>query len=216
MDPQLKQRLIGAAVLVSLAVLIIPAFLDQDRPAPPPVVARDMAPMPVYEFPETPAPVSAADEALIRDGLETPFPPPEGGPGAGAVPSAPMEPLASPKISAEETPVSAEAPLPSAPAPELPPPTSPLADGATRNPAGTAAGGWVIQLGSFSSRGNADSLRARLIVEGYDAFVSPLAGSGYTSFRVRVRAAGDRARADQLASRLKQTLGYAGIVLRDE
>lgn len=63
---------------------------------------------------------------------------------------------------------------------------------------------------------NADSLRAKLIVEGFDAFVLPLKGAGYTSYRVRVKAPGSRADAERIAARLKQALGYAGIILRDE
>lgn len=203
MDPQLRQRLIGAAVLVSLAVLIIPAFLDQDQPRPSSVVARDMAPMPVYEFPDAPAPLDGEDEAVISEGLLPP-----------TVVEAPLEPALPagevvPPVEAEETPAGLATPAtgPAPVAPETP---------AAASAATAQEERWIVQLGSFSSQANADSLRAKLVVEGFGAFVLPLKGAGYTSYRVRVKAPGNRAEAERVAARLKQVLGYAGIILRDE
>ena len=202
MDPQLRQRLIGAAVLVSLAVLIIPAFLDQDQPRPSPVVARDMAPMPVYEFPDSPAVIAAEDETLISEGLLPP-----------AVGEAPLEPAplagvpAAPAAAGGQPPVPAIDAAPAVPAQKEPSPT------ASREAPVDA--GWIVQLGSFSSMANADTLRAKLIVKGFQALVLPLKGKGYVSYRVRVKAPGSRADAERVAARLKQS-GYAGIILRDE
>jgi len=201
MDPQLRQRLVGAAVLVSLAVLIIPAFLDQDRPRPSPVVARDMAPMPIYEFPDSPAVIDDGDEADISQGLVAP-----------AIDEIPLEPESVPGESVPPAAAGTE-PLPR---PEAPAAVQVPAPQAATTPEAGVGGDWIIQLGSFSSVANADSLRARLLVEGFEAFVSPLQGAGYTSYRVRVKAPGSRADAETVAARLKQALGYAGIILRDE
>jgi DedD protein len=200
MDPQLRQRLIGAAVLVSLAVLIIPAFLDQDRPRPSPVVARDMAPMPVYEFPDSPAAIEPEDETLISDGLLPP-----------AVGEAPLEPAPTGEVSEPPKNAAGESSVPAsaAVAQGQTEPSPPVLQEAT------VKTGWIIQLGSFSSMANADSLRAKLIVEGFTALVLPLKGAGYTSYRVRVKAPGSRAEAERVAARLKQS-GYVGIILRDE
>jgi len=216
MEPQLKQRLIGAAVLVSLAVLIIPAFLEQETPPVPRVVPRDMAPMPVYEFPDAPAEpapevieevsagLTADPEAMAgllppEPTLPIPEPKPEASPPAPAetAQAAPPKPVAIPVPAAEP----------------LPPPARPTPGGTTQVPRN---GGWVIQLGSFSSMENADSLRARLIVGGFQAFVSPLQVDGKQSFRVRVSGGKDRVAAEAMRSRLREELGYSGMIVRGD
>lgn len=217
MEPQLKQRLVGAVVLVSLAVLIIPAFLEQDTPPVPPVVQRDMAPMPVYEFPDAPAEpapevIEEVTTGLSADPLEmTELPPPE--------PTLPPAPEATEAGAANPpAPVPEAAPVPPPPAPEPEPRVEPVARPLAPAPATAArtGGAWVIQLGSFSSMENADSLRARLIVGGFQAFVSPLQVDGKQSFRVRVSGGKDRAAAEAMRSRLREELGYSGMIVRGD
>ncbi|MEM6998400.1 MAG: SPOR domain-containing protein, partial [Pseudomonadota bacterium] len=45
---------------------------------------------------------------------------------------------------------------------------------------------WVVQLGSFESKVNADKLNLSLRKSGFPAFVEPLTKNGETSYRVRV------------------------------
>jgi DedD protein len=221
MEPQLKQRLIGAVVLVSIAVLIIPAFLEEETPQVPRVVQRDMAPMPVYEFPDAPAEPAPEVMEEVTEGLTTNpaemagLPPPE--------PGLPL-PEPAPEVGMPEdgTTVSTDTGQPVPPtqiatpvptAEPLPPPARPTNGDAARTPGN---GGWVIQLGSFSSMENADSLRARLIVGGFQAFVSPLQVDGKQSFRVRVSGGKDRVAAEAMRSRLREELGYSGMILRGD
>ncbi len=69
MDSQLKQRLVGAAVLVSLAILVVPILLDGGyRPAPSP--RRDIAPMPADSFEETVPPLAQGVQESLDAGLE--------------------------------------------------------------------------------------------------------------------------------------------------
>ncbi|MEN9728474.1 MAG: hypothetical protein RL434_2840 [Pseudomonadota bacterium] len=222
MEPQLKQRLIGAVVLVSLAVLIIPAFLEQETPPVPPVVQRDMAPMPVYEFPDAPAEPAPEVVEEVTDGLTADpvdmagLPPPEPGlpaSGPASTPAAemPAESAATSPPAPEVTPPPTVAtPVPAA---EPLPPPRPTTSGVAGAPGN---GGWVIQLGSFSSMENADSLRARLIVGGFQAFVSPLQGEGKQSFRVRVSGGKDRIAAEAMRNRLREELGYSGMIVRGD
>lgn len=72
---------------------------------------------------------------------------------------------------------------------------------------------WVVQLGSFSSKVNADKLNLTLRKEGFPAFVEPLTSEGKTSYRVRVGPEILRADADLLLKNIKSKMKLDGIVL---
>jgi DedD protein len=74
-----------------------------------------------------------------------------------------------------------------------------------------SAQGWVVQLGSFASRANAERLAAELRGRGYSGFVSEYRGAGRVLFRVRVGPEQDRARAEAIAQRLARD-GTPGTV----
>ena len=103
------------------------------------------------------------------------------------------------------SPANAAAPVAAAPLP------SPVA--APPRPSAVAHGGeaWVVQLGSFASRDNAERLARQLRAKSYSAFVSEFRGSGRVLFRVRVGPEQDRARADAIAARLARE-GHRGSV----
>lgn len=65
-----------------------------------------------------------------------------------------------------------------------------------------AAGGWLVQVGSFASRGNADRLARELKRKGYGAFVAESAGHGHKWYRVRIGPERDRAAAAAVSKRL--------------
>lgn len=72
--------------------------------------------------------------------------------------------------------------------------------------------GWAVQLGSFSNADNAERLAAELRGRGYKAFVSRFESSGQPRLRVRVGPEQDRARAEQLAARLRREGRQATVV----
>jgi len=72
---------------------------------------------------------------------------------------------------------------------------------------------WVVQLGSFSSKVNADKLNLNLRKSGFPAFVEPLTKNGETSYRVRVGPEILRADADALLKKIKTKMKLDGIVL---
>ena len=74
-----------------------------------------------------------------------------------------------------------------------------------------ASSGWVVQLGSFASRENAEKLARELKAKKFKAFVSEFRGGGKTLWRVRVGPEQDRARIDRIAERL-QGEGHKGNV----
>lgn len=86
--------------------------------------------------------------------------------------------------------------------------------GSTRSsPAGTANGGWTVQLGVFASRENAERLAVEMRTKGMHAAVSDVSSSGRRLYRVRVGPVIDRASAQDLQSRLKASGHSAGTLI---
>ncbi len=72
---------------------------------------------------------------------------------------------------------------------------------------------WVVQLGSFSSKVNADKLNLTLRKSGFPAFVEPLEQNNEVAYRVRVGPELLRADADALLKKIKENTKLNGIVL---
>jgi DedD protein len=198
MDAPLKQRLVGAAVLVAAAVVIVPMLLDGGY-RPPEVNTRDMAPMPADQLPPAIEPLPPEVVREIDRGLVAP-------------PTA-LEAVV-------ETPPVAHVPPPApAPAkvlkPTLPPPATPPVVRA-ETPAPAAEGErWAVQLGSFSSRENADLLVRRLESLGRKAHLVEVRESHGVSYRVRAGPVSGRAAALDLRNQLAKSPDLRGILVRE-
>lgn len=106
-------------------------------------------------------------------------------------------------------PVAPEPPARPKPAPALSPPEPAVAPaGATPK----SAGQWVVQVGTFGQKGNADRLSTRLREQGFEAFVSATSKEGRTMHRVRVGPSASRDEANSLAKRLAAA-GHQGQVV---
>ncbi len=94
---------------------------------------------------------------------------------------------------------------PSAPPVQAPgkPPAAAPAGRSTTPPAAT--GGWVVQLGAFGSKANADGLAARLKAKNHAAYVISLPVG--PQFKVRVGPFANEAEARQAAARLSKEPG---------
>lgn len=110
-------------------------------------------------------------------------------------------------------------PPPAAPPPAAQPDTpAPSTSGTPADtqaaPAGGPAGGWVIQLGSFSQAENARALRDRLRGEGYPAYDEPVVGSdGQTTTRVRIGPELDRQALERQLARLQKDPAFAAAII---
>jgi DedD protein len=187
-DRALKERVIGAAVLVIFAVLVVPVFLDgppdateivsesvtlpgqnnQDRKQQTIVLDRERSqPVPATRAP-TPAPPPQDDTATQASAAEPESPAPEA--------------------------VAAPAPAPAPPADSSP------------------TGMWAVQLGSFSNKENAERLAADLRDQGFAAFLSQLPTDGGQLQRVRVGPQKDRESAEAVAGQLAKA-GHDGRVV---
>lgn len=74
------------------------------------------------------------------------------------------------------------------------------------------AGQWVVQLGSFSGKTNAETYAAKLKSAGFPALVRSFRSGGKTMYRVQVGPRDDRVGAEKLVTALKKA-GYKGVVM---
>lgn len=199
----MKERLTGAIILVALIVLLVPELLT----GPVGSATRSQAVASSIEGPPLRSyTIKLADEARLRDasahsGPEQPAPlPPAPAPAATATPAPPaaQEPRSAPTASPATTAPAAHA--------------GPGAGAAAAAQPGSAetSGGYLVQLGSFGSRANAERLAKKVRTQGFTVSVSQ--GSSGHLYRVRVGPAHDRAAAGELAQQLRAH-GHSGTIV---
>jgi DedD protein len=189
MERALKERIIGAAALVLVVVLVVPVFLD--GPPGEGEIVSERVPLPGQSEQENRTVV------LDRDRTE-PVP---------ANQLADTPPKSQPVV--EQSDPEPE-PVKTRPAPE------PVAEEAPaeQQPAATSSstGMWAVQLGSFGNQENAERLAADLRKQGHAAFLSQVMTSDGQRHRVRIGPQKDRASAEAVAASLKKA-GHDGKVL---
>ncbi len=213
MDLSLKQRLLGAVVLIALAIIFVPMFLSGPAPQQSSeTVNLAIPPAPDREFQNRVLPVEATPDAAKK-------------PEAGAT-----EPVSSTPLATVETPPRpAEIPQPTepvatAPAPKpgtaAPAPAKPEAPKVADNAPGRAASGrFYVHLGVYTVAKNADDLVAALKQAGLPAFSEASEAQGKPAERVRVGPYEDRAAAEAARLRVKQmnpTVGSSVVQLADD
>jgi len=221
MEPAMKQRLLGAAVIVGLAVIILPLLLDgsgtseiEEIPPPPqpetaqtgPIVSDDRVPLPAAE----------------RESPSSPEPAPA--PQASVPPPIVMQPKPDSAATAQPTPTPQSAPTPppapeAEPAPSEPPvaarPQAPEPEPTTDKPTPAPSAeqsGWVVQVGSFTGRDKAEALSERLQAAGFQGFTDEFTADGKTMYRVRVGPLPERAEAESLQRRIQAEQQLDGYV----
>jgi DedD protein len=183
MDEGLKRRLIGAAVLASLAVIFVPMLFEEPPVQPPP-----LPPLP------KPPPTSDFASEMLREEVPavTPLAPYDPPPAVVTSPPAPYEPPSAVVSPPVPTMASAE---PVAPEPE---PAKPRI--------GLTA--WVVQAASLSSRENADKLAAKLRDAGLPTPDPELVDiKGKRFYRVRVGPVIERSEAEGMVDKVSEIAG---------
>ena len=209
MDQGLKERLVGAAVLVAIAVWLIPWVLDgpenpvETGPASLQLpAAQEPVPMRTQTLKLGEPPAAAQPAATPTEKTEAPA--------ETVVAAATQEPA---QAAPTPAPASVATPPTTAPTPK-PATTDTLRKPAAPPPAVAATspvkGDWTVQLGSFGDEGNARRLADRASTFGYKASVASYKASGKTMFRVRVGSYGSKAQADATAS----SLGAHGLTAK--
>ena len=212
MEERLKQRLVGAIVLVSLAVVFVPMLLDT-----PPEVGEGASMTPIPERPRS----RFESGSITLDGPETPrldaeverehkrytssadAAPRRESSGEAAAASA----RGSARMPAPAPGSEASSARSGAASPERAPGESP------GKKLAAASGGWAVQLGSFLESKNAVALRDRLRAGGYPAFIESGASAQGAISRVFVGPVGDRGRAKDSAAKLQREMRIEGIVV---
>ena len=160
-----KQRIVGAIVLVALAVIFIPMLLPgsrdigfSDRGSPIPPKPAELENLKVLEL-EKPQPGPTTRE-IVRTPIDERSP-------------------ATPDVEVEAPATENKTPLPEE---TLPAKTTSEA----APPAAITPKAWAVQVGSFTQRDNAMRLRDQLRSKGYKAFVEQITSADKTFYRVRV------------------------------
>ncbi|MGE8497452.1 MAG: SPOR domain-containing protein [Pseudomonas sp.] len=193
LDKGLKQRMVGALVLVALAVIFIPMLLSREDELRHVVVDAPAMPqtpvMPTIEMQSVtvPEPEALPQEPIPEEGEVAAAPEVEQPPFAAAPPT-PAPPAVAPAA-----PPKAEVPAPS-----------------SRLDANTLPVSWSVQLASLSSRPNAETLQKTLRSQGYNAYIRTADGMN----RVFVGPLVERAEADRLRDLLNRQQKLNGFVVR--
>lgn len=181
-----KQRIIGAIVLVALAVIFIPillpghrdiGFIETESHIPP--KPEELESIKVLEL-EKPIPAPSPVEE-IRTPIDEHSP---AAPESEAATSAVAEKSTSTEKTTSPPPVSQE----------------------KKTTSKTTAKAWVVQVGSFTKRDNAMRLRDQLRSKGYKTFVEQISAADKVFYRVRVGPVVSRANAEALQKELQSKM----------
>jgi DedD protein len=208
MDSRAKQRLTGAVILVALFVLLVPELLTGPRGADAPVgTANDEgmrrytidlgAPTPAAQPQDRETPPAAVALPPVADNSRAT-------PGEAATPAE-----STPEVRAGNVEQPAAKPVPR---PVTAPSAAPAETPRPAAPASAERGNFVVQLGSFGSRDNADRLVRDMTAKGFAAFVAPITSGGRELYRVRVGPTRDRPAAEALAAQLRR-VGQSGSIV---
>ena len=195
MDQGLKERLVGAAVLVAIAVWLIPWVLDGPEAGVETAASSLQLPAAEEPMPMRTQTLRLGDSP--EPSVEAAVTPPATAP----VAAEPGRTAAEDRAADEESTVVAAAGGAERGAPVVAPPTP--APTTQPKPAAAATGDWMVQLGSFSEEANARRIAQQAGTYGYKAEVSSYKGGGRTLYRVRVGPQATRGAADAAASALR-------------
>lgn len=203
MERIVKERLVGAAVLMAAAVILVPEMLsgpDRDSESEPAAQARSDAPIKTYTIDLSQSPSAQPTPSVVDNRAPPPEEPaaptvapqteqPSGAQPAGddqVKPEAPQQTASTAPTAVPPTVV--EQPT-AAPARTTPPPLA-------SNTSAPTSGRWAVQVGSYAREATAERLAKQLRDQGQRAFVMPVKSGGATLYRVRIGPMKDRASAE--------------------
>lgn len=208
MEIRLKERLVGALVIVAIAVVVLPWIFDDEKsqaefqshipdapPLPPSRVVELAQPRPLDEqtYDDTViADKTQAGEADVGDDMSE----------ASGSENAPAKHSVVEQTTAVQTPASTEA---------KPADNSAKADNIAKTVA--ISGGFVVQLGSFGNKANAGRLVSDLKSKGLAAYMRDDKSVKPAVYRVLVGPALEREQAEQMQAKAKSLSGLNPIVV---
>ncbi len=216
MNDILKQRLVGALILVALGVIFWPIIFVEPQ-SDGNIENLRIPPRPDVDT----TPIAAPDASGLRGSPDASLDAPED-----------SEPLADDDLGWSEPPAVAATPATEssgveeareavseeADAGRAPPPEpGETRQEAPEQPALDAQGvpiAWMLQVASVSSQDKAEALRQRLEAMGEKAWVDPVSVGGRTMYRVNVGPKFERARLDALRPEVDTEFGVKSLVRR--
>ncbi|PYY67907.1 cell division protein [Pseudomonas jessenii] len=208
LDKAYKQRMVGALVLVALAVIFLPMLFsrqDEQRqvtveapsapqaPAMPQVQVEPVVVPEPQALPQEPVP---SDDEIAQQESAVPAAPVAAAPAAKPPAPAPVPALAAKPATAPAQPITA--------APGKPDTTQSRVD------ANGLSVSWSVQLASLANRESAEKLQKTLRSQGYNAYIRTADGKN----RVFVGPLIERAEADRLRDLLNRQQSLKGFVVR--
>lgn len=238
----MKQRLVGAIVLVALAVIFLPMLLDGSgrsgprdvaidipkRPQPPPNrleqsddPATDRAKAAPSGGSNSPAgaqsqPATMTEEPVAaedRSDGDTATQQPSSASGESA-PSGQTQDGADTGMAEESAAPSQPAPTEEDAATDSSASSEPAAEDSSGSSADAGADSWVVQVGSFSRETNALVLRDRLRELGFDTFVERADTDQGTVWRVRIGPVASEKEANRLSEQVTNERGGPALVMK--
>lgn len=209
-----RHRIVGAVILVALAVIFLPLLLREQPPETRSISAVD-SPVPdtrIVVAPVTPiGPGTGGRGAPAGKGDA----PPPSGDRTVAVPVEPLTDQAAPPAETGPAVTQTEAKTGSTPSVTSVKPAQPVTPAKTKDtPAKPvlAPRGWVVQVGAFSQAENAKRLHAKLEKKGYPVFLVPPSLDKAKTVRVDVGPFKDSVQAKAAQGRIQNEFGIQGIV----
>lgn len=189
MNDILKQRLVGALILVALGVVFWPIIFVQPADQVE-IQARAMPPQPAIAT----DPIAAPNQSGLRGSRELAARSEEAREKAAAKVSAAVPKPAKPVASGKQARTEALKPL------EMDSDGVPLA--------------WILQVVSVSSKDKADEIRRRLLDMNHKAYVKKVIRKGKVLYRVYLGPKFERAKLEKLQSRINQEFSVTTMVVR--
>lgn len=203
----LKQRIIGALVLVSLAVIFVPMMFDEPHSERESTSIKipEEPPFPEVETPEPDVPDTPAyrlEESNGNDQPETLQQP---------AADEPIEEISEAEAPEEPAPTVEQTEV-SQPQPDETEAEEPVKDEDEAEFTRSLEGAWVVQLGSFGSADNARNLRNKVREKGYNSHLQQITRGDAELTRVFSGPFAEKAEAEKAKQVLDKSFGLNSLV----
>ncbi|AZF00955.1 Septum-associated cell division protein DedD [Pseudomonas orientalis] len=209
LDSAYKQRMVGALVLVALAVIFLPMLFSRQDEQRQVVVEAPAAPQaPVVPQVQV-EPVVVPEPQALPEQEPVPTDAEVAAQQAPSMPVQPSVPVVKPAAPVAAAKPAAPTPAPKPVAPQPAAPGKPDVGQSRIDPNGLPIS-WSIQVASLGNREGADALQKKLRAQGYNAYIRSADGKN----RVFIGPLIERAEADRLRDLLDRQQNLKGFVTR--